>query len=390
MVCGRENFVHRNFISLKARLNKIIGMSSNRSSFSDAISQASEIVQKEWASKVPGMSVAVAMNGTTIWSQAFGYADLEKQIPATTKTRFRIGSVSKPLTAAGLALLVERRQLDLDAPIQKYIPDFPQKDGVITSRLLAGHLTGIRNYRGTEAFSNKPFPDLRTGLKIFENDPLESSPGTKFSYCSYNWNALGVVMEAAAKQNFLDYIESNVIKPLGLTNTCPDLTDAADPQRAQFYEIDLTGKFFVAPKVDLSFVWPAGGFLSTAEDLVCFGSAHLQPGFLKRESLQLLFTSQKTADGKLTNYGIGWFVQNVRNKILIFHHGGDSAGGTAVLLLMPNFGMAVAIASNGGQGILKNLIRRGRASKEAEHFVFTKQTIAVKIAKTFALFSAKT
>ncbi|HMD55597.1 MAG TPA: serine hydrolase domain-containing protein, partial [Phycisphaerae bacterium] len=167
---------------------------------SDAISQAREIIQTEWAAKVPGLSIAVSVDGAELWSQAFGYADLENQTPATPTTRFRIGSVSKPLTAAGLALLVEQGRLDLDVPVQTYIPDFPQKDGLITLRRLAGHLTGIRNYRGIEAISNRSFPNLRSGLKIFEDDPLEAAPGTKFSYASYNWNVIGAVMEAVTKQ----------------------------------------------------------------------------------------------------------------------------------------------------------------------------------------------
>ena len=288
---------------------------------SDAILRAREIVQAEWAVKVPGLCVAVAVDGALVWSQAFGCADLEKQVAATPATRFRIGSVSKPLTAAGLALLVEQGKLDLDAPVQKYIPDFPQKDGQITTRLLAGHLTGIRNYRGLEAVSNKPFPNLRSGLKLFEDDPLEAAPGTKFSYCSYNWNVIGVVMEAAARQYFLSYMEDNVIKPLGLTNTCPDLAGVSDPQRTQFYETDPSGRFSVAPPVNLSFVWPAGGFLSTAEDLVRFGSAHLKRGFLKPESLRLLFCSQMTSAGTPTHYGVGWFVGRD-----VLHHGGDSIG----------------------------------------------------------------
>src|SRR5271170_6651386 len=186
---------------------------------SDAISQAREIIQTEWAAKVPGLSIAVSVDGAELWSQAFGYADLENQTPATPTTRFRIGSVSKPLTAAGLALLVEQGRLDLDVPVQTYIPDFPQKDGLITLRRLAGHLTGIRNYRGIEAISNRSFPNLRSGLKIFEDDPLEAAPGTKFSYASYNWNVIGAVMEAVTKQAFPDYIADNVLKPLGMTRT---------------------------------------------------------------------------------------------------------------------------------------------------------------------------
>lgn len=347
------------------------------------ISQAQEIIQSEWAARAPGLCVAVSVNGDTVWSQAYGFADLERQIPATTTTRFRIGSVSKPLTAAALAMLVERGQLDLDAPVQKYIPDFPQKDGVITPRLLAGHLTGIRNYRGTEAVSNLPYPNLRSGLKIFENDPLESPPGTKFSYASYNWNVLGVVMESAAGRDFLACMNETVIRPLGLDDTIADRAGVEDAQRTQFYEADPAGKFLVAPKVDLSFVWPAGGYLSTAEDLVRFGAAHFRPGFLKPESLKLLFTPQKTLAGASTPYGIGWFV--VRD---VWHHGGDSIGGMATLLMLPSARVVVAIVGNSGQGLLQNAIRKGRAPEEARQFLVKKDVVAHKIARLFAPQSA--
>jgi CubicO group peptidase (beta-lactamase class C family) len=131
--------------------------------------------------------------------------------------------------------------------------------------------------------------------------------------------------------------------------------------------------------VDLSYCWPAGGYLSTTEDLARFGSAHLRPGFLKPESLKLLFTSQATATGKLTHYGLGWFV----GRDILFH-GGDSMGGSSILLLLPAARTVVAIASNGGQGWLLNAIRRGRAIKGAERFLFKKEAIAQKIAKSFA------
>jgi CubicO group peptidase (beta-lactamase class C family) len=343
------------------------------------ILEAREVIQTEWVAKVPGLCVAVMVGDSMVWEQAFGYADLENKISATTTTRFRVGSVSKPLAAAGLALLVERGLLDLDAPIQKYIPDFPKTDGIITPRLLAGHLTGIRNYRGVEAVSNKPFPDLRSGLKIFENDPLEAQPGTKFSYASYNWNVLGVVMESVTRQNFLTFMDENVIKLLGLKNTCPDLAGVDDPQRTQFYEVNTNGKFFASPKVDLSYAWPSGGYLSTAEDLVHFGAAHFRAGFLKPESIKLLFTAQETADGQPTPYGIGWFVGRHA-----FHHGGDSFGGTAVLLLLPAFRITVAIVSNGGLGVLRAAMRQGRAEKESQQFLFNKEMIAAKIAGIFA------
>lgn len=346
---------------------------------SERISKARETLQAEWVSRTPGLCVAVSVNGEIVWSEAFGFADLEKQIPVTMATRFRIGSVSKPIAAAGLALLIERRQFDLDAPIQKYLPDFPEKDAVITPRLLAGHLSGIRNYRGKESISNVPFPNLRSGLKVFENDPLETPPGTKYSYASYNWNALGAAMEAVTGQDFPAYIVESVLQPLGLTDTMPDYVGAADPQRTKFYEVDHQGKFFVGPPVDLSYCWPAGGYLSTMPDVVRFGAAHLQPGFLKPESLKLLFTSQTTADGKPTGYGIGWRI----SQPVVFHSGG-SIGGTSMLALVPAARVAVAIAGNSGPVLFGAAIRTGKATADAKRMVIYPHETACKVAAIFA------
>ncbi len=353
--------------------------------FSGAIAQTREMVLAELAPKVPGLSVAVAAGGEMVWSEAFGWANLEAQRPATTETRFRIGSVSKPLTAAGLALLVERGQVDLEAPVHKYLPDFPPHHAETTIRMLAGHITGIRNYRGTEAVSKRAYPNLRSGLKIFEDDPLESPPGTKFSYASYNYNVIGAVMETVTGQDFPAYLEENMIKPLGLAHTVPDRTGVPDPQRAQFYETGADGQFFIAPPVDLSFVWPAGGYLSTAEDMARFGLAHLRPGFLKPESLKLLFTPQRLSSGAPITYGVGWIVNGP-----LALHGGDSMGGTAMLVLHPASRTVVAFATNGGQGWLLNGIRRGRIPKEAERYLFRKDVLALKITKVFALLFKKT
>lgn len=348
-----------------------------------AIIEARAIVQSEMAAKVPGFSVAVAVDGTNVWSEGFGYADLEGKTPVTTATRFRIGSVSKAITAAGLALLVEQGRIDLDAPIQKYVPDFPLKEGVITTRLLAGHLSGIRNYRGSEAASSKQYLNLRSGLKLFEDDPLIAPPGTKFSYASYNWNVIGVAMEAAAKQDFLRYMDEHVIQPLGLKNTVPDRARVVDPQRSQFYETTAEGTFIIAPKVNLSFVWPAGGYLSTTEDMARFGSAMLQPGFLKPESLRMLFASQTTADGKLTHYGVGWYVGKK-----IFYHGGDSVGGTALLLLFPEARTVVALACNRGHLAIGRENGRAKSVKLADGMEINREVIAARIVKVFAPLSA--
>jgi len=198
--------------------------------YAAAVARARAIVCDQLAGKIPGLQVAVAVGGKLVWSEAFGYADVAREVPVTAETQFRIGSVSKPLTAAAVALLYEQGKLDLDAPVQRYVPSFPDKGYPITTRQLAGHLAGIRHYRGDEFLRNRHFDTVLEGLAIFQGDSLLFPPGTKFSYSSYGWNLISAVVEGAAGQDFLTYMSRNVLRPLGLTHTAPDRVDQPHPQ----------------------------------------------------------------------------------------------------------------------------------------------------------------
>ena len=314
--------------------------------YAAAVAQARAIVCDQLAGKIPGLQVAVAVGGKLVWSEAFGYADLAREVPVTAETQFRIGSVSKPLTAAAVALLYEQGKLDLDAPVQRYVPSFPDKGYPITTRQLAGHLAGIRHYRGDEFLRNRHFDTVLEGLAIFQGDSLLFPPGTKFSYSSYGWNLISAVVEGAAGQDFLTYMSRNVLRPLGLTHTAPDRVDSLIPNRTRFYERGADSGFVPAPPVDNSYKWAGGGFLSTAEDLVRFGSALLEPGFLKAATLELLFTSQKTTAGEPTGYGIGWFVATDGRGHRWVSHGGGSVGGTTAFSVDRDSRVVVAITSN--------------------------------------------
>ncbi|OLE82145.1 MAG: hypothetical protein AUG74_00345, partial [Bacteroidetes bacterium 13_1_20CM_4_60_6] len=261
-------------------------------------------------------------------------------------TMFRIGSVSKPLTSDAVAQLVARGRLDLDVPVQRYVPSFPEKPWPITTRELAGHLAGIRHYRGAEFASNRRYATVTEGLAIFKDDSLLFPPGTRFSYSSYGWNLIGAVVEGASGENFLAYMGRHVIRLLHLTHTAPDHTDSLIPERTQFYEADSTGAVTIAPAVDNSYKWAGGGFLSTAEDLVRFGSAHLKPGWLSAESLDLLFTPQHTSDGRATDYGVGWFVRSDSLGHRVVFHGGGSVGGTTAFIVDRDAGIVFALVTN--------------------------------------------
>jgi CubicO group peptidase (beta-lactamase class C family) len=312
----------------------------------ELIAAARERVRENFAPKTPGLSVAVGVGEELIWAEGFGFADLETKRPVTTSTLFRIGSISKPLTAAGLMLLVERHKLDLDSDIHRYVPDFPDKGAVITTRQLAGHLAGIRHYNGTEFLLNKSFPTIREGLRIFENDPLLSKPGEKYHYSTYGWSLISLVIQNAGKQDFLLFMAQNVFQPLGMKHTIADYAERDLPQRTCFYDVAAEGGFKRSPAVDNSYKWAGGGFLSTPEDLVRFGAAHLGTKFLKPESLEALFRRQKISDGTETDYGIGWFIHKDKLGHRVLAHTGGSIGGTSVLLLHPDSRVVVAMTSN--------------------------------------------
>ena len=128
---------------------------------------------------LPALSVAVARDGEVVWSEAFGYADLENRSPATPRTRFRIASVSKALTGTGLAWLAQRGAIDVDAPLGDYVENLPEHWHDLTARQLAGHTAGGRHYRGEEIHSSVHYRSLRKALRIFRDDRLMFDPGTK-------------------------------------------------------------------------------------------------------------------------------------------------------------------------------------------------------------------
>src|SRR5881227_4243532 len=209
--------------------------------YAATVARAHALVCDKLAGRIAGLQVAVGVDGKLVWSEGFGYADLARKAPVTAETQFRIGSVSKPLTATAVALLYEQGKLDLDTPVQRYVPSFPDKGYPITTRQLAGHLAGIRHYRDREFFQTRHFATVRDGLAIFQDDSLLFPPGTRFSYSSYGWNLVSAVVEGVAGEDFLPYISAHVFRPLGLTHTAPDRTDSVIPDRTQFYDADSSG-----------------------------------------------------------------------------------------------------------------------------------------------------
>ena len=306
-------------------------------------------------SGVSGLTISIGMAHDIIWSEGFGFADVEQQVPVIPAlTRFRVGSTAKSMTAMALGQLHEVGKLDLDAPIQTYLPEFPEKETTITTRMLAGHLGGIRHYKDNEFFSAEPYTSVTDALVIFADDPVEVRPGTAFSYSTYGFNLISAIIESAADQEFLTYMSENVFSPTGMARTVADQVVPIISNRSRYYRLQ-DGQLVNTPWVDNSNKWAGGGFLSTSEDLVRFGFAHMSDQFLSPGTIEMMWTSQTTSTGEETGYGIGWAnFTDISGRKVIGHVGG-SVGGTTVFRIYPNEGLVVAIISNTSEVELASL-----------------------------------
>lgn len=304
--------------------------------YRDAIKVSRDLVQRIQAEVgAPGVVVGVSVDGAQVWSEGIGYADLENRVPCSPETVMRIASISKPLTSAAAARLCEEGKLELDVPVQKYVPEFPQKqfdgqDVTITPRMLLSHLSGIRHYekdakkvkedkekakrllkpekkedvKSSSENKDKPATEQNTkdkeatqtqkkkefeheeyylkdnfesviqALDLFKDDPLIFKPDTTFLYSTLAFTLLSAAVERAAGQRFLD-VMTNMFHELGMLNTVPDENDPIIYRRSRFYHLNKRGRVVNCPYVDNSYKWAGGGFLSTVGDLLLFGNALL-------------------------------------------------------------------------------------------------------------------
>jgi CubicO group peptidase (beta-lactamase class C family) len=302
------------------------------------------------ANSVPGIGAAVLLEGEPVWSAGFGMADLENSSPATSLTLFRLGSISKPITAVAILQLNERGKLDLDAPVQKYCPVFPQKDSPITTREVLGHLGGIRHYNpdgkgDIPEDSARHFASMEESLQIFANDPLVAKPGTKFNYSTYGYTLLGCVLEGAASQKYVEYVKENVFRPAGMQQTQADDFFAVVPHRSRWYHKGKAGVVRNAGVLDSSYKIPGGGLISSADDMVRFEAAILADKLLQRSTRDLMWTSLKAAEGKVTGYGLGWGVTDKFGLHILAHTGGQQGTSTA-FAVVPERRAGVVVLAN--------------------------------------------
>lgn len=320
-------------------INNLFGQQN--SGFKKADRILKKLIRKK---KIPGIAITVTKNGNTKYSKGYGYADLDKEMPVDPeKTIFRIGSVSKPIAATGLARMVSKNQIKLSDSIYNCVPYFPKKKYDFTIKQLGGHLAGIRNYKGNEFMNNEPLT-IKAGVALFEDDALLFQPGKNYSYTSYSWNLLSLAMQEVAQKPFETIIEDEVLIPLGLKHTCPDNYEGV-LNKAIFYRKKRRRKFVEVAPVHNFYKLAGGGYLSTSEDISKLGNAYLNPNFLSKEIKKEFTSSQKIGDD-LTYYGVGWQASYDHNNRPCFGHVGNGLGGYGIFYVYPESKVVISILMN--------------------------------------------
>ena len=299
-----------------------VSAQKNDDLYKKAISEIQETL-KLYLSEFPGVSLAIAYNGNIIWSDYLGYANLEYKIPTSNKTKFRVYSIAKTWTAIGLILLAEKGYVNIDAPVQKYVPSFPKKKYEITPRQLAIHTSGIRHYRDDDEAKNcSGCETVEEALNLFKKDSLLFKPGTQTLYSSWGYVLLSAVIENASGKEYLQFMQSEIFNPLNMQNTVYDNPANVIPNRSGIYTKEGRGKFKNVICSDPTCKWGAGGFLSTSEDIAKSIISLLSGDIISKESAKIILHPDKDGISIINGEGAGgraqiWANLN-KNLVIVF------------------------------------------------------------------------
>jgi CubicO group peptidase (beta-lactamase class C family) len=311
--------------------------------------RALEKVTKAYVAPAPGCAAAVSLNGETVFEKAFGFAELEHNVPNTAQTIFESGSVAKQFTAAALVLLQQDGKLSIDDPVRKYIPELPDYGAPLTIRHLLNHTSGLRDWgtvmsltgagRGDRVITQDLALDVITHQRA-----LDFTPGSEYSYSNSGYNLAAIIVERVSKQKFPAFIEDHFFKPLGMKNSSwRDDYQRVVPGRAQAYSRQGNGPW----RLNMPFmnVYGNGGMLTTVGDWMKW-NAMLDSQSLGAPLVDALQTQGVLNDGRKIAYALGLVVDKYKG-LKDVSHGGATAGYQTFLARYPDNKVSVGVMCNG-------------------------------------------
>lgn len=309
-------------------------------------------------------AVLVAENGKIIYKDAFGLANREWNIPNTTDTKFMIGSVSKPITATLMLILVQKGLVSLEKTIEDYLPEFKDKPAAkITIKQLLNHTSGMPNYDIIKDFfpriSRQSF-SRENYLKVYKDSALAFEPGTRYMYSSWGYFTLGYIIEKVTKKSYEQAMKDEIFSKINMANSGSYSHTQIIPKRASGYDYGF-GSFLSADFRDQSNTMGTGDIYTTVEDLFKFHMAIANNTLLNKELTKEMFTPGM----RPARYGYGWFNQNFRytatDSIIANYHLGTTEGFNAFMIRIPATNSMAVILCNSATtdylGIIKSILK---------------------------------
>jgi len=294
----------------------------------------------------PGGTVAISAGGRTVWAKGFGLSDVENRVPAAIDSAYRTASIGKTMTATLAMMLAGEGRLDLDAPVQRYCPRYPEKKWPVLVRHLISHTSGIREPDDAdELYNTRHYDHPSDAVALFANDPLRFEPDTDFGYTTWGYVLLGCVIEGAAGVDYRALMEERIFARTGMGRTRQDDPRAIIPGRARGYILE-QGQLRIARWTDMSHKLAAGGWITTAPDLLRFMNGWMDGRYLAEPVRVRMLTPYRLKNhSTVDNYGMGWFVDDHRGMRVAFH-GGGTPGISAIAFMVPEKRLAIAAFFN--------------------------------------------
>jgi CubicO group peptidase (beta-lactamase class C family) len=302
--------------------------------------------------RIPGMSVAIVENGRVMYAKGTGTLSITAAIRPTADTQYRLASVSKPFTAAGVFQLVQDGQIKLDDPAREYCPELAALNGAPTVRHFLMHRSGMRHSTDAEDTTIQgAFPRLGAALTNIVREPLQFPPGRKTLYTSWGYAALGCVIETVSERPYADFMKERVFAPARLTATTFDHPAYTSPTFSSGFR---RGLFGLRPSkvVDTRFKTPASGIISTVNDLARFAVAIFDRRLVTDSTAAEMFSVQPDPEGRAA-FTAGWSIDSTglsrtgkHSYGQAFDFNGAMEGATAYLDLVPAERYALALLAN--------------------------------------------
>lgn len=293
--------------------------------------------------RTPGIAAAIIKDSQPVYMKAMGFADLENEVSASTKTVFQIGSLTKSLAATATMILVEQGAIKLDDSITKHLPELPSAWSSVKIRNLLQHTSGIEDYSTQPEFDLVALTEYshEKVLALIKDKPLRFKPGERFQYCNTGYYLLGKLIEVITKQPLRTAYRRLIFAPLQMDST--DLFSHSEvvKNRARGYMHD-DKRPLNATQFRLEWSLSA---LSTLEDLVKWTNAQGSSKLLSAKGWQMMWDAAVLNNGEMVPYGFGWRL-TMRNSIPTIEHGGKIAGFSMQLVRYPTKGVAVIVLTN--------------------------------------------